>query len=120
MLDPSEIKYDDIEKVEIARGDADESYENWGWVAVIVDGEVALGQFSHCSCYGTYDEGIGSWDWTGTPDELVNLARGGDCPVLDGRKITDSDYDAEYLRECFLEIVAWDAKGRPLPKPKKK
>lgn len=103
----------------IAQADSG-GYDPSGYVAVVKDGQAALSSFGHCSCYGTWEalcgggisdyfqEGQPDWDWTGTVDELVAMAREGLDPDLPQRKIGASDYNSGYLTDVYRQILEWN------------
>lgn len=103
----------------------DQDYQESGYVAVVVGQWAALTKYGHCSCYDTWaditgggisdDEGPNDprWDWTGTPDELVAIAKAGEDHCLKGRPIDVQDYDFDHLAEVHRQIIEWDKGGRP-------
>lgn len=93
--------------------DDDNDYSESGWVAVVVDGMAALARYSHCSCYSTWDtldSNLRKWDWFGTPDQIVELAKNDMDPYLPERQSDKKDYD--HLRSVYDQIIEWDKKGR--------
>jgi hypothetical protein len=102
--------------------DDDCDYSESGWVAVVVDNWAALTKYGHCSCYDTWasitgggisdDEGPDDphWDWIGTPDELVNLAKGRLDPALPNRVASTEDYDYDHLMKVYDQILEWSSK----------
>ncbi len=107
--------------------DDDNDYSESGWLAVIIGGDAALAKYGHCSCYGTWESlnggGISdhfegeelrspAWDWSGTPDDLVTLAKLNGDPFIPGRTSDPNDIDADHLAKVYAQIVAWDAAGR--------
>lgn len=104
--------------------DDDRDYQESGWVAGVVENWAYLTSYSHCSCYDTWasitgggisdDEGPNDprWDWTGTPDELVALARSNGDPGLKGREANREDYDYDHLQTVYEQIIIWDNLGR--------
>jgi len=91
--------------------DDDNDYDESGYVAVVIGDEAALSKYGHCSCYDTWDDltGNGSprWDWTGTVEELVQLARGKKDPSLPERTAMSKDYDYDHLMEVYRQIIEW-------------
>lgn len=92
-------------------------YSASGYV-VCVDGaldKAAIGNVSHCSCYGTWEYSSGEPDgctevWSGTVSELIELARNNADPAMPSRPINDQDYDAGDLKACYLEVLEWHEK----------
>ena len=95
-----------------------------GWVAcVFPDGKAAIGQYSHCSCYGTFDDlcggSIGDWmengtpsfTWSGTVAELVAMAERTADPAMPERAADPSDYDYDHLVECYRQVIAWSERS---------
>lgn len=116
MLQPNEINYD---SQYIIAQDDDEDWEESGWVALVFnDHEAALSQYSHCSCYGTFGIGgaIESWDWTGTPDQLVELAKNKRDPNMPEREADPKDYDYDHLMSVYQQILNWDKGERQCAK----
>ena len=87
-------------------------YDTYGYVVLVRDNDAAIVHASHCSCYGTWDQGETPLDWTGTVDELVELARSKGDPDMLGRELKETDYGADYLLAVYRDILVWDAKGR--------
>lgn len=114
----------DFESSIIAQDD-DNDYSESGYVACAKGAWAALSRYGHCSCYDTFtsltgggisdthDEGDVNWDWQGTPDELVNLARSNGDPAMPKRTVDPKDCDADHLAKVYEQILEWDAKGRP-------
>ncbi len=104
--------------------DDDNDYSESGYVATIIDGVAHLARYGHCSCFGTfedvcgggisdyYEQGEASFVWSGTPDELVAMARGGMDPDMPSRKANAEDYDHDHLEAVYRKIIAWDDRGR--------
>lgn len=104
--------------------DDDEDYSESGWVACVHNGTAYMGRYGHCSCYGTfddlcgggigdyYDEGSPSFTWSGTPDEMVELAKSNADPDMPNRTANEEDYDYDHLKAVYQEIIAWDKNGR--------
>lgn len=96
-------------KFEIARAGYWD-YDASGWVAVVKDGNSALYHVSHCSCYGTLEQDNGGISWTGTVEELVEMAERKADPDMPTRIVSDKDYDAGYLLELYKKVLDWAAK----------
>ena len=89
-----------------------------GWLCG-VHGKIAyIAQFSHCSCYGTWEAVVGADlddygdsvekfdpDWTGTLDELMVMADRQLDPAMPSRKIDGEDWDAAYLMAMYDEVL---------------
>ena len=100
--------------------DDDEDYEEYGWVALIYEGVAYLGNYGHCSCYGTgtaltgeqvggstdYDAGF-NFTWSGTPAELVALAKGNRDPAMPERESNPNDSDYDHLQAVYAKIIEW-------------
>ena len=100
--------YDDLYPYVIAQDD-DCDYSESGYVAVVKDGQAALGSYSHCSCYGTW-ETVG-WDWEGTVAELVDLARRKADPIMPTREADAGDHDYDHLMRVYEQIISWASAG---------
>lgn len=106
--------------------DDDNDYEESGYVACVVDrnGERfgLLAYYSHCSCYGTWEDLCGGgisdyyareelkyprWTWVGTVLELIDMARRKADPVLPQRTISEDDYNADHLLRVYEGIMCW-------------
>jgi uncharacterized protein (TIGR02996 family) len=107
--------------------DDDNDYDESGWVAVVVGDRAYLGHYGHCSCYGTWESLCGggvsdyfqeneemqpTWDWVGTPDELVEMARRLADPALPSRTAMEADRDYDHLCMMYKQVVEWDESGR--------
>jgi hypothetical protein len=116
--------------------DDDESYSESGWVAGIIYKLAYLVNYSHCSCYGTFTS-IGekipngekdihgddeysddkdilevTFDWFGTVDELIDMAKNRRDPIIFGREQDPEDYDYDHLMKVYSGIIKWDMEGR--------
>jgi hypothetical protein len=107
------ITVDDMNKgIAIVVGqDDDNDYQESGWVALVKGNEAAMFHYSHCSCYGTWDDFIDGWDWRGSVDELIQLAQLKLDPVMPSREADTEDYDYDHLMETYNQILEW-AKSR--------
>lgn len=106
---------DEFRSIVIASDD-DEEFSESGWVAVVDGDEAALGHYSHCSCYGTFEalsgtsyEGSPSWSWTGSVAELIELARENADPDMPQRKSGPGDTDFDHLQKVYQQVLAWAA-----------
>ncbi len=96
------------ERIEIARSDHPDSYENSGTVVWIEDGKVYMSGFGHCSCYDTW-ESVDRNSQTGYEiDFFVKCAK--ENLDLD---ISVPTEDEDTL-ECYRQVVEWDENGRKL------
>ena len=101
-----------FEKSIIAQDD-DKDYSESGWVAVVVGDWAAISRYSHCSCFGTWDDLTGEggsdprWDWQGTVKQLIKMAK--DCadPAIPKRKADEKDYDYDHLVEVYRQVLEW-------------
>jgi len=111
---------DEFEEFTIAQAD-DEDYQESGYVAAVRDGVAYLSSYSHCSCYGTFDalcgggisdwfdeEGDPQWDWTGSVDELVAMAKRCADPSMPEREATSGDCDYDHLQDVYNQILSWE------------
>lgn len=98
--------------------DDDNDYSESGWVAGILDGVAYLAHYSHCSCYGTFEDLCGGGisdsfssgtirvNWEGTPAELVAMAQRKADPDMPERIITEEDYDGDHLLKVYAQVLA--------------
>lgn len=103
--------------------DDDNDYSESGYVACVVERAGLpvglLGDYSHCSCYGTWealtvdDKQHPVWKWVGPAEELVEMARRDADPILPTRTVADEDHDADHLRAVYRQVVKW-ADSRPV------
>lgn len=104
----SDITNDMIRDAVVVKPDENNGcYEGHGYlVAKCPDGEYVLGNYSHCSCYGTWGNGSPTLQWKGTWAELRAMAEGGLDPDMPSRKadITDSDYG--HVGPLYRDILA--------------
>ena len=119
------IKQQDWQASIIAVGRHDDDYSDSGWICWHVGSTFYLAQFSHCSCYGTWEslageKGEGYWDenddfiqqgrpeaaWAGTYNELLLMASKGIDPCLPDRTADPEDYDYAQLIDCYRQIQA--------------
>ena len=104
-------------------------YSEQGWVAVIIAGVAYLTDYSHCSCYGTWTS-IGAGDysseevnslpsnwykWSGTVDELIDMAKRNADPAIPERSIQDDDSKCycgkDHLKEVYKQIITSKLEG---------
>jgi hypothetical protein len=109
--------------------DDDNDYSESGYVAVVKDSRAAIAAYGHNSCFGTwtaiYDPTFDGnmearWEWEGTIDELVAMAKRGADPAMPERAAQPDDYDYEHLVKMYSQVVAWDKAGRPRERLKAK
>jgi hypothetical protein len=93
---------------EIARSDTEGTvdYENWGVVAVFHEGKVGILDFSHCSCYGTFEDVAKEMDWL-TPEEAYKQAKEGADKDMPERTMSVSDYDYDHTTEVYRQLIHW-------------
>lgn len=106
----------------IAQSD-DNDYQESGWIAVVDGKKAALGNYSHCSCYGTWTAlgggGLSSsggdpiFEWEGSVTELIHMAKRKADPCVPSREANPEDYDYDHLMDVYQQILTWDKKGRP-------
>lgn len=113
-------------RASIIAQDDDNDYDESGWVAVVINNWAALTSYGHCSCYDTWASITGGgisdnegpdeprWDWTGTPDELIELAKRKGDPALAGRTSEPADYDHDHLMKVYEQIINWSINTRTL------
>ena len=90
-----------------ARAARDGMYEADGWVALVnkETNHAALMTFSHCSCFGTWEEIDGDNPvWDGTIAEMVVLAFENRDPSLPLRTREPGDKTDPLLDELYEEI----------------
>ncbi len=112
---------DEFQRSIIAQDD-DEDYSESGWVAGVLDGVAFLANYSHCSCYGTFEalcgggvsdsfsDGDITVNWEGTVADLVAMAERKADPAMPERTITAEDYDGDHLLAVYAEVLEWWAK----------
>lgn len=103
----------------IAQSDNDDWQES-GWVCWKHNDTYFLAPYSHCSCYGTY-EGLSAQDfgytyvddstisdlnytWSGTREDLLNMAKNKLDPAMPERKALPEDYDYQHLMNVYSQI----------------
>ena len=99
-------------------------YDPSGWIAWVHDGRAYLSTYGHCSCYGTFtalcgggisdylEIGEPGFVWSGTPNQMVKLAKKKADPHRPDREADKEDYCYQYLMDVFDTILAWDKNGR--------
>jgi len=109
----------DLFRQSIVAQDDDCDYSESGWVAVVVGDWAALTKYGHCSCYDTWADITGGgisdnegpeeprWDWQGTVDGLVRLAKNKLDPALTDRVASTEDYDYDHLMKVYEQILDW-------------
>jgi hypothetical protein len=116
MKDITRLSYEEFLEIIIAQDD-DNDYDESGYV-VVYNGEVAaIARYGHCSCYGTHEalqgrNGKITWDWTGSIEELLKMARYKLDPhySLGTRKAKPDDYDYDHLMACYKQTLEWNKK----------
>lgn len=104
----------DLDGCLIIGQDDDNDYDESGYVAWIdKQGNANLMHYSHCSCYGTWEDFVKA-DWTGTLDDLVKMAVLKTDPDMLTREADPKDYDYDHLMKVYSEIIKWHNEGRPL------
>ena len=111
MISPNyieEIFYEDESKryFEVIAQHDDNDYEESGYVVVhdLVTDEYALGNYAHCSCYGTW-EALSGWNWIGTKKDLIKLAKNRLDPDMPEREANPEDYDYDHLVEVYKQVL---------------
>jgi hypothetical protein len=107
--------YEDLERLTIAQDD-DCDYDESGYVVVYDGKEAAIGRYGHCSCFGTASAlrckttGILIYDWYGTVEELLKMARYKLDPhyTLGSRKADKNDCDYDHLIKCYAQVLKWN------------
>lgn len=94
----------------------DEDWEESGYVACVFGGLAVIGHYSHCSCYGTFDdlcgggiselfeEGEPSWDWSGSVAELRDMASRTADPAMPDRVADEDDHDYRHLVNMYQQV----------------
>jgi hypothetical protein len=118
MTDITQLSRDEFQKAIISKNDTND-YDCSGYIIAQHGEQFAIARFGHCSCYGTYtsltdhkrNNGV-NWDWIGTRQELLKMARYKLDPhfSLGSRKAQPNDYDYCYLIACYKDILAWNKK----------
>jgi hypothetical protein len=118
MTDITKLSYSEFSDSLIARNASDVDYESWGYVVAYNGEQAGIARFSHCSCYGTYESLLGRkkaagicWDWVGSLEELLKMARYKLDPhwtLGKSRKADPADSDYCYLMACYKEILKWN------------
>lgn len=87
--------------------DDDNDYSESGYVVLDRDGECLIGSYSHCSCYGTWDNDqlSGTWVWMGNREELIDMAKRGVDPVMPTRLANSKDYDYDHLMSVYQQVL---------------
>lgn len=110
--------------------DDDQDYSESGYIALVTDDGVAyMAYYSHCSCYGTWEslaapaypyegnEATLTFDWSGTPDELVDMAKRIADPANSNANANPEDYDYDHLCKVYEQVIEWDKRGRVPKEP---
>lgn len=97
----------------------DKDYEESGWVCLKVEDTFYLCRYCHCSCYDTYTDLAGggivdnysdnikrniSFSWSGTKEELVNMALNKLDPDMPTRTSEPEDSDYEHLLSVYSQL----------------
>lgn len=106
----NELRFKEQDRYEIVAqdGDIDCVYEASGWVIIrdLKEDRYAMGNYSHCSCCDTWGALDNSWDWEGTKEELIVLAKGKFDPNMPDREADPEDYDYERLVSVYEEVLS--------------
>lgn len=82
-------------------------------------GSAIICHYSHCSCYGTFDDlcggEISDWfeegdirvDWQGTVSELLVMANGVRDPFMPDRVADPKDYDYDHLLSVYAQVLSY-------------
>ncbi len=111
--------------------DDDNDYQESGYVACVVERAGLriglLGNYGHCSCYGTWeclagggisDSFSGSeekhpvWNWIGSVGELIAMAGRNADPIIPTREISKDDCDGDHLLAVYRQVLEWAKNGR--------
>lgn len=96
--------------------DDDCDWSESGYVAGRFNGVCFIARYSHCSCYGTWEDisGDSSWsddklvdvafDWIGTLEQLIEMAEKCLDPAMPDRPADPEDYDFDHLTEVYKTI----------------
>lgn len=103
--------------------DDDNDYSESGYVAcVFPNGVAAIARYSHCSCYGTFESLCGGgisdhfasgnvvFDWTGTVEQMLQMAHDVADPIMPDRRATSDDCDYDHLIAVYGQIIDWNTK----------
>jgi hypothetical protein len=107
----------------IVAQDDDCDYSESGYVVFVVDDIYYIANYSHCSCYGTW-EAISGFDdyyygednvdlpereintiWSGTRADLLFLAKNKRDPSMPEREANKNDYDYDHLMNIYRQIT---------------
>lgn len=94
------------EKYVIAQDD-DNDYGESGYVVCVKDNDARIGHYGHCSCYGTWDDGVLTWLWEGSLSELYKMALNQIDPVYPGRKSDPEDSDYDHLMAVYSQTLKY-------------
>lgn len=96
-----------------------EDYSQSGYIACYHEGRAYLTRYGHCSCYGTFEdlcgggagdyfaEGVPCFAWSGTKEELIDMAKRCADPHMPSRTASEDDYDYEHLVAVYQEVIYW-------------
>ncbi len=95
--------------------DDDNDWDESGYVVVanVETDQAAIGNYNHCSCYGTWDEGHPTWNWEGTISELIHIAENKLDPDMTTRTASSSDSDYDHLMEVYSQVIEWRDSSQP-------
>lgn len=90
--------------------DDDNDYSESGYFIVKVNDNYGLYRYSHCSCFGTWEDFSDnnlSFTWVGTKEDLLYLAFNNMDPSMPDRKADPSDYDYNHLSVVYAEVIKY-------------
>ena len=111
MIHKLKITHDVFDSSVIAQSD-DCDYSESGWVAIVHEDRAYLANYSHCSCYDTFEAltslGITTFDWSGTIKDLTQLAQEKLDPFMQDRPLDTKDCDYKHLMKVYEQVLKWN------------
>lgn len=99
------IYYDENPGIEVIAQADSGGYDPSGYVCYKFNDDYYISNFSHCSCYGTWDViSPGDGDKY-TEAALINMAQKQLDPSWKEREIMKEDYDYQYLVDVYGQIL---------------
>ena len=100
----------------IVAQDDDNDYSESGYVVLRVNNTYYIAQYSHCSCYGTYDalcnggvnddgDGTVRTLWAGSKMRLLHMAKELRDPSMPDRYANEKDYDYDHLCAVYEQVL---------------
>lgn len=89
--------------------DDDCDYSESGYVAGVFQDVAYIARYSHCSCYCTFSvigDDVANFDWRGSVDELIEMAKRKADPAIPERTADPEDYDYDHLISVYRDILS--------------